>query len=137
MIEAIIVNGKERKEEIINIYKSDNSLRNDFSFEESTYYVIVYEDQKAVATGSLITEQEYQIDNIFVLEDFRKKYYGDLVVKMLIDKGFKLGALEIITYTPKKTVLFFQKIGFYEKDSYENELVKLGIQQNNIKKCRH
>lgn len=144
MVEAIFVKGTEKKKEIINIISSCNSERNDFilgqdniNFEESTYHVVVYENQKAVATGSLITTPEYYIENVSVLEDFRKKYFGDLVIKMLLDKGFNLGAKEIFIHAPKELVTFFKKIGFYELEEINEKWIKLGIQIKNLKKCKH
>lgn len=145
MIEAIYTKGSEKLEEIINIVKaceSDfidlNRTVNEKQYSNNTYNVIVYDDKKAVATGRLRTNPEYLIDQVIVLINYRKQYYGDLVVKMLLDKGFNLGADEILAFTPKKALKFFEKIGFYEiEHNINTELLTIGIKSSNLKKCIH
>ncbi len=68
---------------------------------------------KAVATGRLYFDGEIcELDQVSVLRDYRRKKYGDLVVRMLINKGFQAGIKEIIAYVPTHLFQFFEKIGF-------------------------
>lgn len=145
MIEAIIVMGTDKINEIRSIreacYKDElyeMKANSNLEADKDAYHVIVYEDQIAVAVGRLIIEPEYMIDQILVLKNYRKRYYGDLIAKMLIDKGFNLGAKEITAIVPVSTLGFFKRIGFYELgEKIDSDFKKIGINKESIKKCKH
>lgn len=136
MVEAIYTRGYEKSDDIFEIVKEYNYKKEDMRFDDEIIHVIVYDQSKPVATGYLSMYPEYVINNVFVKNEFRRMHYGDLVVKMLIHKGFELGADEIVTKSPKSLIDFFKKIGFYIKEENNNECCKLGINQSTLKKCK-
>lgn len=96
------------------VSNNDEALKLDQNDNDSIY-VVVYTENKAVATGKLYKDKEkdrYYIDKIAVLKEERGKKYGDFVVRMLIDKAFQLGEKDIFIKTRMSDMLFFEKIGF-------------------------
>ena len=77
------------------------------------FHVVVYNDEKAVATGRLlINESEFLIGRIAVLKEERKKGFGDLVVKMLVRKAEDKGAKEVLVHAQMSALKFYEKLGF-------------------------
>jgi N-acetylglutamate synthase-like GNAT family acetyltransferase len=89
-------------------------------------HVIIYEDVKgenqskdkiAVATGRLHFDgYHYELSQIAVLKDYRRKRYGDFAVRMLLNRAFQAG-MEVITYSPNTLFQFFESIGFHKDNS--------------------
>lgn len=77
-------------------------------------HVVVYNNEKTpVATGRLLFgDGNYKIGRIAVLKEERGNYYGDFVVRMLIDKAFLLGATEVSLHAMHNVIPFYEKIGF-------------------------
>lgn len=116
---------KKRKNPCLEIEQSDL---------EDRIYAVVYAEGQAVAMGELfLKEQNYYIDNIFVLEEKRKKGYGDFVARILIDKASIMGAKEVFTIIEQECELFYKKLGFLE-EVQEKKLFKLLI-KDLCKKC--
>ncbi|PKM51098.1 MAG: hypothetical protein CVV02_08080 [Firmicutes bacterium HGW-Firmicutes-7] len=145
MIEAIIVKGLEKVKDI-NVVREDielmladgvNFFEND-SLDQTALHVIVYEEKQPVATGRLLNIElnNYVIDKICVKINKRRLYYGDLVVKMLIDKAFNIGAKEVVALVPNDGIGFFTRIGFSIVDE-NNSVKKLCITKDAVKKCKH
>lgn len=105
--------------------------------------VYSHENNKAVGTGRIIYDGEnYIIDQILVLNEERKKYYGDFITRLLITKGFTSGASEIHLITTNESLDFFKKIGFIIDENkrvlYNNIWISMSIKQDNIcKKCNN
>ena len=69
--------------------------------------------KKPVSTGRLLfLGEEFRIDQVVTLDEYRNKGYGDFVVRMLIDKAFTMGAKEIFVDSDLSLTEFFGKIGF-------------------------
>lgn len=141
MIEAVIVYGNEKIDTINAIRNQidEKFYKADF-YDDSSYHVIVFEEDEPVATGRLIPKDNYFLEKICVINSKRNMYYGDLVVKMLLDKAFNLGALEIFAYVPSSVIGFFTNIGFYNVNQNENserDLTKMVITKAALKKCSH
>lgn len=141
MIKAEIIYDETR--DVFNIWKQvfgqeqNNMNRRN---KEVICYVIVYEDTLPVATGQLIVEDhEYKIEKIAVLNEKRRSKYGDLVVRMLIDKVFNLNnSNKVYAYSTIETIEFFKSIGFelFETSRYDKDIMKLYINSNMmIKGC--
>lgn len=75
-------------------------------------HVIIYNDEKAVATGRLSIDKVYTIGRVAVLKEERRNGYGDLVVRMLVRRAFDLGANKVMIHAQKKAVKFYETIGF-------------------------
>lgn len=143
MIEAIIVHGLEKikdvnvvREEIDFKHNENVKIFQRDSYDEQALHVILYEDQVPTATGRLLCSNEYVIDKVYVKLNKRNKYYGDLVVKMLIDKAFNMGASEVFALVPVNGIGFFNSIGFSQLE--ESDLMqKMFITKDRIIKCKH
>lgn len=54
----------------------------------------------------------YTISQIAILKEERNNGYGDFLVRMLLDKGFLLGAKNILVKSKLSAVKFYEKLGF-------------------------
>lgn len=145
MIEAIYVYGNEKADEI-SLIRNDcfNELEivmdaTDVAQDKHSFHAIVYEDTVPVAVGRLVvSDLLFYLDHIYVIKDKRYNSYGDLVVKMLLDKAFILGADIVLIKSEPEVIRFFKKIGFIEvkKEEYSGTY-NMMISQEMIKKCRH
>lgn len=85
---------------------------------KQTHYVLLYEgisDDCPVACGCLfLNESIANISLIAVKKKFRGKMYGDLAIRMLIDKAITLDFTNIYTNIPINLMSMFEKIGFYK-----------------------
>lgn len=91
----------------------------------SAIFALAYETEKhtekagetllPVAAGRLLfLEDCYEVDEIAVKKEYRRKKYGDFIVRMLVDKAFVMGAQEVIAVVPQECEAFFTSIGFVE-----------------------
>src|SRR5690606_18834331 len=107
-------------------YKIANQIQltvfeNEFINEKSkdnfqhTLTVLVYnEEDLAVATGELvlINYNEVEIRSIAVLPEYQNRGYGDVTVRMLVNKAMVQGFDTILLKAQKNNIKFFEKIGF-------------------------
>lgn len=101
------------------------------------------EDKKiAVATGRIIFDGEnYKIDKVAVLKEYRNKKYGDFIVRLLLNKAFISGINEVDADAFASSEGFFKKIGFIRvSDEFlENGIKKYKMtisSKNLLKNCR-
>lgn len=96
----------------VNEQKVPEELEMDDKDKEA-YHIVIYDGEKAVATGRLVLEnKEYIIGRIAVIKKERRNGYGDLVVRILIRKAFDLGADKVIVHAQIGAMKFYEKIGF-------------------------
>ncbi len=105
-------------------------------------HVIVYnEEHKIVAAGRLtLMGKQFWISQVAVLKEERGKYYGDFVVRMLVDRVFRNNGQEIWVKADENTFHFFAKIGFTAienvLDEKEDKWVIANLNKCNLfKKC--
>lgn len=119
-------------------------------YDENAYFGIVYkmevskdnnnEIEHAVAAGRLIKQgiNDYKIGRISVLKEERGKQYGDMLVKMLIHKGFDLGANKIFVGAQAHAIGFYETIGFISCNEnyieHGEQHVLMYIEKENISK---
>ena len=137
MIEAKFIDNDEQKDALEVLRQIDEIEVFNNDQKDSYYQVVVYDESKPIATGTLILDSKPRIENIAVISKCRKTYIGDLVVKMLLDKAFQLQCEKVIVYSPKHITGFFKKIGFKGEDEQLDELEVLSIKKEDIKKCSH
>lgn len=95
------------------------------AFDQGAIHVLIHDHGCNVATGRLlIVEGRYSIGRVAVVKEERGKYYGDFVVRMLVDKAFRLGATAVTIDAQSQTVPFYKKIGFVNDGE---ECMKAGI----------
>lgn len=132
MIVAEIVKGSKtleiqyeiRKKVFIDEQHVDEQIERDH-YDMISDHVIVYEDNIPVGTGRLILQDnKYLIGRIAVLKQYRGKRYGDLIVRKLVDHGFRQGALRIEVHSQVQVVPFYKNIGFKE---FGDEFIEANI----------
>ncbi len=80
---------------------------------ELTLYALVYNDQKAIATGRIaVTDKGYKIGRIAVLKSSRGIGAGAFLVKSLIKKCVESGDGNIYVDAQLHAVKFYEKLGF-------------------------
>lgn len=105
----------------------------EISYNTNYLYIVVYEENIPVATGRLNTNK-FIVDKVTVIKAKRNLSYGDLVVRMLIDKAFRLYANEVIGLCFTNELKFYKKIGFnvleknFYLDGYKLEQLKVNQQ---------
>ena len=76
-------------------------------------HLVLYENGVPVGTGRAINKDgEYYIGRLAVLKDFRKKGYGDLIMRVLIRKCFDAGGDKQYIHAQKHAENFYKKLGF-------------------------
>lgn len=83
-------------------------------------HCVVEEDQHAVGTGRIVLDlmeemSDAVIGRICVDKDYRGKGYGDLIVRKLMEYGFRHGVKRIQVNAVKDAIPFYEKIGFQVK----------------------
>lgn len=129
MIQGKFLYGNENLSEVLQIRNKvfggeNGGLMEDDqeSLDAESIHVLVFEKQKNVATGRLwCNDQSFEISLVAVLAEERGKYFGDFVVRMLVDKAFLLGAMEITIRVENSQICFFEKIGFCRNGDPYNE----------------
>lgn len=89
-------------------------------YDKEAVFCVVYEennnmtDRIAVGTGRLIRLEngDFKIGRIAVRKEYRGQQYGDMLVKMLVNKAFMSGADEVYVGAQIKAQGFYEKIGF-------------------------
>lgn len=84
-------------------------------FDNMCLHGLIKVQGKMLGAGRIFYDGEtFRLGHIAVLADERGKKYGDFLVRMLIDRCFVSGALEVVAETGYDTAGFFEKIGFYK-----------------------
>lgn len=132
MVYAKLVSNEEKIEEVNEILRevfiNEMKYKEEDIFDISNnqvFHVLLYEglkEDKAIATGRLlIKNSKAYIKWIAVRKNYRKRLYGDMIVRMLIGKAKDLSINEIFTEVPVNLQETFQKMGF---ENMENKVKK-------------
>lgn len=79
----------------------------------SEHVIVFNEEHKVVAAGRLfLCNKQFWINQVAVLKEERGKYYGDFVVRMLVDRVFRNDGQEVWVKADENTFQFFIKLGF-------------------------
>lgn len=120
MVKGKFVVGIEGLDETANLryevftgdLKMPASIEKD-NYDHFAHHLIVEDGGQIAATGRLILkDDEYLIGRIAVDKAFRGKQLGDLVVRMLVDRAFSIGAEEVVVHSMTPVIGFYEKIGF-------------------------
>lgn len=85
-------------------------------YDKTALFCIVLEDDHTVkATGRLniLEDGTYKIGRIAVDKNARGKKYGDMVVRMLVNRAIESGAQKVLVGAQIKAVGFYESIGFH------------------------
>ena len=119
MIKSVWKFGKIDEIEVVRKKVGDTFSASD----ERSMQLILYNDDMPVSSGSLYFENgAYHIAHICVIPEYQNKYIGDMLVRVLLFKGFNMMAERIVVAPTKSTVEFFKKYGFKSISESEMEL---------------
>lgn len=147
MVFGKLVSGSEKNEQTrqvadirSRVLKEECGLKIEAEPEAFCMYALAYEGDTPVATGEITFDGEsYRIQEVAVLPEFRRKKYGDFIVRLLIDKAMLSGAQTIEADVLQGAEILFQKVGFAEAGTwYEKEgrqWQPMQLQTGNIHKC--
>jgi len=102
-------------EEFIKVFKNiKNSI-----------ILVIEEKEKIIGTAKLLIEQKFHnnfakmghIEDVVVLEKYRNKGYGSLLMNKLIEIGEKENCYKIVLNCNKGNIEYYKKLGFIEKGS--------------------
>lgn len=139
MVHASIVSNKKDVDEANEIlyevfikeknYREEDVLNCFYNTDAQIFHVLIYEGIKKehpVAYGRIIIDKAGigRIFPIAVKMEYRGNGYGDLAVRMLVDKAISLSCNNILTYIPKNLIPMFEKIGFYNIEQHNNENIE-------------
>jgi len=93
-------------------------------------HIIIYEDNKPIATGRVFKKDDnFFLGRIAVLKEYRRKHFGKMAVKMLVNRGFNKGAEKIIIHAQTTAEEFYKKLGF---ESFGEKYYEAGIEHINM-----
>jgi len=106
------------------------------------HHIIIKDNEIPVGTGRIIlNDLNTYIGRIAVLKSHRGQSIGDLIVRMLIDRAFRLGLEPVKVYARMDTIDFYKAIGFeivsdpYIRESVE--IIEMSITEKDMKKNCH
>lgn len=122
MIYGKLVSNAERIDEVNKIlnevFNEMNCIDKDIFdiSDKQVFHALLYEglnEEEAVATGRMIIENNNAyVKWVAVRKEYRRKLYGDMIVRMLIDKAKSLSIENIYAEVPVYLTDMFKKIGF-------------------------
>ncbi|MGN0521663.1 MAG: GNAT family N-acetyltransferase [Eubacterium sp.] len=81
--------------------------------EGSALFVLLYDENVPVATARLAnTEKGLKLGRVAILKPYRGKGFGSIIVRMLVEKAFEIGADKVFVDAQTHAVPFYEKIGF-------------------------
>ena len=120
MVRGKFYSGQDDLTEIFHIRKSVfcEELGLDPAIEEDgqdayCMHVLAYDGELPVAVGRISFDGwDFVISRVAVLPEYRRKKFGDFIVRMLIDKAMMSNATQIQAEVFEENVPFFETIGF-------------------------
>lgn len=86
-------------------------------YDDMAYYALVYdENETPAATGRLFIDasDRFHIGRMCTRADLRKRGYGDLAIRMLLDLALRLNAPFVVVDAQMPAVGFYKRYGFTE-----------------------
>lgn len=136
------------QEVFVDEYNYNEDIIRD-NFKGQVFHAVVYEgikDTCPIATGRLVVDDKNtaQLQWIAVKKEHRRKQYGDMVVRMLVEKAKLLSCSNIETRIPAYLLEMFREVGFYPmydiaNSSSKGELSKyilMKYDNNHISSCK-
>ena len=98
------------------------------NLDASSWNALVFEDSVPVATGRIWWENgSYWLGDIAVLKEYRRRRFGDLVLRLLLFKAQSHAAREVRLHCPQDLTGFFDRLGFIPLPSDEPDKVEMAI----------
>ena len=108
------------------------------SFDEKSMHLVIFNDDIPVGTGSLYFDKgAYNIAHMAVVPHMQRQYIGDLMIRMLLLRGFNMMAEKIQIKATSDTKEFFEKYGFriIDEELFLMEVTPQTLVMNS--KCGH
>ena len=103
------------------------------SLDALSWNVLVFQDSVPAATGRIWWQDgTYWLGDICVLESFRRRRLGDLVLRLLLFKAQNHAAREVRLLCPPELVGFFARLGLREQRSVNASSVEMMIPGSDI-----
>lgn len=125
MVEAIYVYGLEkaliyhsiREQVFIKEQQVPLAIEQDGQDKQAFHVIVYHDDCQPIATGRLLLLKNgvAQLGRIAVLDAYRGKKYGSLVVQMLLSKAFDIGCQIVLLHAQVSVRSFYDKMGFEER----------------------
>jgi len=119
------------------VFVEEQGFQEEFdSSDESSYHLVIFDNDMPVATGRLLVSREAagdrcRLGRIAVIKPERGKNIGFLVMNALEDKARGLGAAELTLGAQKQAEGFYRKAGY---KAYGEEYLEEGCPHVNMKK---
>jgi predicted GNAT family N-acyltransferase len=97
------------------VFVKEQGFTDEFdAIDERSWHVIVYDGEKAIATGRVFSDSEtdYHIGRVAVLKEYRSCGIGRIVMKTLEQKAKELGAETIHLGAQCQAEEFYRKAGY-------------------------
>ena len=110
------------------------------AFDEKSIHLVIYNEGAPVGCGSIYFDLgSYHIAHMAVKPEMQRQYIGDLMIRLLMIKGFKMMAERIVINAPIDTKDFFTKYGFKTVEKNEKSEIMEVTPQTLImnSKCGH
>lgn len=135
MIFGKLLKNDDRINEVNEIFKEvfvdELNYKGDDLFEitdKQVIHALIYDDldeKNAVAAGRMIIDKENAwIKWIAVRKNYRNREYGDMIIRMLTDKAFKMSVKNIFAEVPANLADMFGKIGFKSYYDEKDNIIK-------------
>lgn len=129
---------KIRKAVFIDELKCDDVFLMD-DLDKNAYHLLIKDGEMAVGCGRIILDEDLSyIGRIAVSKSHRGQSIGDLLVRMLVDRAFRLGIEPIHVYSRLSAEKFYERIGFsrisepFIKEGVE--VIDMSIKENELKR---
>lgn len=85
-------------------------------YDQLAQHILIVENGELVATGRLLeTDGVYKLGRIAVRKPFRGQGFGDMVVRLMLDKALSMGAQKFYISSQMYIKEFYKKFGFHEE----------------------
>ena len=103
------------------------------ALDNTSWNALVYQDSVPVAVGRIWWQDgSFFIGDIGVLESFRHRHLGDLVLRLLLFKAQSHAAREVRLFSPRNLTGFFSRLGLKEQPSDNPSVVEMTISGDEI-----
>lgn len=149
MIYAKILSHKDKLDDVnkilYEVFVEEYKYSNEDIFSDTSkllvFHVVIYEGMKEgypIATGRLTIDkqQRARLKWIAVEKKHRRKQYGDMAIRMLVEKARSLSCSEIEADVPEDLTEMFKKIGFLPSKVKGSRYIRMVFNDLHLNACQ-